>query len=222
VKIGVLAIRAGIRRRWRRGAPGHRMVGGARQQGRRHPRAARAARPSRRIEPEDTVEPIASSCCKIRIEVVLAASPPASPSPRSVAEDLATPWPLVGRHEPRKGRRRGRCRTPGGLQERRQRGRGESSRASSRRSTSRASRRWRHRATTTRTVTTAGVLPGGSSALSAGREIVSTLPQARVTDFTSHIAAIQQSKADLLMCRSWSGDATIIMKQAAAVGLFKT
>src|SRR3989442_1068451 len=43
-----------------------------------------------------------------------------------------------------------------------------------------------------------------------------------VTDFTSHIAAIQQSKADLLMCSFWSGDATIIMKQAAAVGLFKT
>jgi branched-chain amino acid transport system substrate-binding protein len=41
------------------------------------------------------------------------------------------------------------------------------------------------------------------------------------TDFTSHIASIQQSKADLLMCSFWSGDATIIMKQAAAVGLFK-
>ncbi len=43
-----------------------------------------------------------------------------------------------------------------------------------------------------------------------------------VTDFTSHIAAIQQSKADLLMTSFWSGDTTIIMKQAAAVGLFKT
>src|SRR5438132_1045002 len=43
-----------------------------------------------------------------------------------------------------------------------------------------------------------------------------------VTRVTSHIAAIQQSKADLLMCSFWSGDATIIMKQAAAVGLFKT
>jgi branched-chain amino acid transport system substrate-binding protein len=42
------------------------------------------------------------------------------------------------------------------------------------------------------------------------------------TDFTSHVAAIQQSKADLLMCSFWSGDAPIVMKQAAAVGLFKT
>ena len=47
-------------------------------------------------------------------------------------------------------------------------------------------------------------------------------PKLGVTDFTSHIAAIQQAKPDLLMCSFWSGDATIIMKQAAAVGLFKT
>src|SRR5262247_2461549 len=35
------------------------------------------------------------------------------------------------------------------------------------------------------------------------------------------IVAGQQAKPDLLMCSFWSGDATIIMKQAAAVGLFK-
>src|SRR2546429_590317 len=52
--------------------------------------------------------------------------------------------------------------------------------------------------------------------------VLELFPKLGVTDFTSHIVAIQQSKADLLMCSFWSGDATIIMKQAAAVGLFKT
>src|SRR5256885_7468949 len=52
--------------------------------------------------------------------------------------------------------------------------------------------------------------------------VLELFPRLGVTDFTSHIVAIQQSKADLLMCSFWSGDATIIMKQAAAVGLFKT
>jgi len=52
--------------------------------------------------------------------------------------------------------------------------------------------------------------------------VLELFPKLGVTDFSSHIAAIQQSKADLLMCSFWSGDATIIMKQAAAVGLFKT
>jgi branched-chain amino acid transport system substrate-binding protein len=51
--------------------------------------------------------------------------------------------------------------------------------------------------------------------------VLELFPKLGVTDFTSHIASIQQSKADLLMCSFWSGDATIIMKQAAAVGLFK-
>ncbi len=51
--------------------------------------------------------------------------------------------------------------------------------------------------------------------------VLELFPKLGVTDFTSHIATIQQSKADLLMCSFWSGDATIIMKQAAAVGLFK-
>src|SRR5437762_1857325 len=48
--------------------------------------------------------------------------------------------------------------------------------------------------------------------------VLELFPRLGVTDFTSHIAAIQQSKADLLMCSFWSGDATIIMKQAAAGG----
>src|SRR2546421_15578 len=52
--------------------------------------------------------------------------------------------------------------------------------------------------------------------------VLELFPKLGVTDFTSHIVAIQQSKADLLMCSFWSGDATIIMKQATAVGLFKT
>jgi len=54
------------------------------------------------------------------------------------------------------------------------------------------------------------------------KSVLELFPKLGVTDFTSHIAAIQQAKADLLMCSFWSGDATIIMKQAAAVGLFKT
>jgi branched-chain amino acid transport system substrate-binding protein len=51
--------------------------------------------------------------------------------------------------------------------------------------------------------------------------VLELFPKLGVTDFTSHIAAIQHAKPDLLMCSFWSGDATIIMKQAAAVGLFK-
>ncbi len=39
--------------------------------------------------------------------------------------------------------------------------------------------------------------------------VLELFPRLGVTDFTSHIAAIQQSKADLLMCSFWSGDATI-------------
>jgi branched-chain amino acid transport system substrate-binding protein len=54
------------------------------------------------------------------------------------------------------------------------------------------------------------------------KPVVELFPKLGVTDFTSHIATIQQAKPDLLMCSFWSGDATILMKQAAAVGLFKT
>jgi branched-chain amino acid transport system substrate-binding protein len=54
------------------------------------------------------------------------------------------------------------------------------------------------------------------------KPVVELFPKLGVTDFTSHIAAIQQAKPDVLMTSFWSGDATILMKQAAAVGLFKT
>jgi branched-chain amino acid transport system substrate-binding protein len=54
------------------------------------------------------------------------------------------------------------------------------------------------------------------------KPVVELFPKLGVTDFTSHIATIQQAKPDLLMTSFWSGDSTILMKQAAAVGLFKT
>jgi branched-chain amino acid transport system substrate-binding protein len=54
------------------------------------------------------------------------------------------------------------------------------------------------------------------------KPVVELFPKLGVTDFTSHIATIQQAKPDLLMTSFWSGDATILMKQATAVGLFKT
>ncbi len=54
------------------------------------------------------------------------------------------------------------------------------------------------------------------------KPVLDLWPKLGVTDFTSHIAAIQQAKPDLLMTSFWSGDTTIFMKQAAAVGLFKT
>lgn len=54
------------------------------------------------------------------------------------------------------------------------------------------------------------------------KPVLELFPKLGVTDFTSHIAAIQQAKPDLLMTSFWSGDATILMKQAAGVGLFKT
>jgi branched-chain amino acid transport system substrate-binding protein len=47
-------------------------------------------------------------------------------------------------------------------------------------------------------------------------------PKLGDTDFTSHVAAIQQSRADLLMSSFWSGDVPILMKQATAGGLFNT
>ena len=53
------------------------------------------------------------------------------------------------------------------------------------------------------------------------KPVLELFPKLGVTDFTSHIVSIQQAKPDLLMCSFWSGDATIFMKQAAAVGLFK-
>lgn len=52
------------------------------------------------------------------------------------------------------------------------------------------------------------------------RPVLDLWPKLGVTDFTSHIAAIQRANPDLLMSSFWSGDATIFMKQAAAVNLF--
>ena len=54
------------------------------------------------------------------------------------------------------------------------------------------------------------------------KPVLDLWPKLGVTDFTSHIAAIQQAKPDLLMTSFWSGDTTILLKQAAGVGLFKT
>src|SRR5262245_19424602 len=51
------------------------------------------------------------------------------------------------------------------------------------------------------------------------KPVLELFPKLGETNFTSHIAAIQQAKPDLLMCSFWSADATIFMKQAAAVGL---
>jgi branched-chain amino acid transport system substrate-binding protein len=54
------------------------------------------------------------------------------------------------------------------------------------------------------------------------KPVLDLWPKLGVTDFTSHIAAIQQAKPDLLMTSFWSGDTTIFLKQAAAVGLFNS
>src|SRR5207247_1619193 len=48
-----------------------------------------------------------------------------------------------------------------------------------------------------------------------------TMPNPRWA-FKSGDNEVEATVADLLMCSFWSGDATIIMKQAAAVGLFKS
>ncbi len=50
--------------------------------------------------------------------------------------------------------------------------------------------------------------------------VLELFPKLGDTDFTSQIAAIRQAGPDLMMCSFWSGDAPIIMKQAAAVNLF--
>jgi branched-chain amino acid transport system substrate-binding protein len=44
-------------------------------------------------------------------------------------------------------------------------------------------------------------------------------PKLGETNFTSHVAALQQAKPDLVFCSFWSGDAPILMKQAHAAGL---
>lgn len=47
-------------------------------------------------------------------------------------------------------------------------------------------------------------------------------PKLGETNFTSHVAALQQAKPDLIFSSFWSGDAPIIMKQAHAAGLTQT
>ncbi len=44
-------------------------------------------------------------------------------------------------------------------------------------------------------------------------------PKLGETNFTSHVAALQQARPDLIFCSFWSGDAPIFMKQAHAAGL---
>jgi branched-chain amino acid transport system substrate-binding protein len=44
-------------------------------------------------------------------------------------------------------------------------------------------------------------------------------PKLGETNFTSHVAALQQAKPDLIFCSFWSADAPILLKQAHAVGL---
>src|SRR5262249_44642773 len=55
-----------------------------------------------------------------------------------------------------------------------------------------------------------------------GKPVLELVPKLGQTNFTSHIASIQQAKPDLLMCSFWSADVPIFMKQAAAVGLLKS
>jgi branched-chain amino acid transport system substrate-binding protein len=44
-------------------------------------------------------------------------------------------------------------------------------------------------------------------------------PKLGETNFTSHVATLQQAKPDLVFCSFWSGDAPILLKQAHAAGL---
>jgi branched-chain amino acid transport system substrate-binding protein len=51
-------------------------------------------------------------------------------------------------------------------------------------------------------------------------QVVSELwPKLGATDFTSHVAALQQAKPDLIFSCFWAGDTPIFMKQAHAAGL---
>jgi branched-chain amino acid transport system substrate-binding protein len=47
-------------------------------------------------------------------------------------------------------------------------------------------------------------------------------PKLGETNFTSHVAALQQAKPDLIFSSFWSGDAPILMKQAHAAGLTRS
>jgi branched-chain amino acid transport system substrate-binding protein len=44
-------------------------------------------------------------------------------------------------------------------------------------------------------------------------------PKLGETNFTSHVATLQQANPDLIFCSFWSGDAPILLKQAHAAGL---
>jgi branched-chain amino acid transport system substrate-binding protein len=44
-------------------------------------------------------------------------------------------------------------------------------------------------------------------------------PKLGETNFTAHVATLQQAKPDLIFCSFWSGDAPILLKQAHAAGL---
>jgi branched-chain amino acid transport system substrate-binding protein len=44
-------------------------------------------------------------------------------------------------------------------------------------------------------------------------------PKLGETNFTSHVAALQQARPDLIFCSFWSADAPILVKQAHAAGL---
>lgn len=47
-------------------------------------------------------------------------------------------------------------------------------------------------------------------------------PKLGVTDFTSHVAALQQAKPDVIFSSHWGGDASVLLKQAHAAGMTKT
>ena len=49
--------------------------------------------------------------------------------------------------------------------------------------------------------------------------VVDLWPKLGTTDFTSHVAALQQAKPDLIFSSFWAADASIFLKQAHAAGL---
>jgi len=51
------------------------------------------------------------------------------------------------------------------------------------------------------------------------RPVADLWPKLGTTDFTSHVAALQQAKPDLIFCSFWAADTAIFLKQANAAGL---
>jgi len=51
------------------------------------------------------------------------------------------------------------------------------------------------------------------------KSVVPSLGHSSATGVTSHVAALQQAKPDLIFSSFWSGDAPILLKQAHAAGL---